>query len=194
MKARTQNTVRAMVAAMMMTMGAASMASAVQPQGLPRDNRVPTRTMAEYGSGSWLAPAAVVLDSKQAWDEWNQAQVASGYAVNVEAAPMVDWKREVVLVVALGENLNNTLAVKVKGARKNGSQTMVDVECALNAGGSSPAVVVALPRNQAKNVELVPNMTLGDMPMKATYVMSSTGGLSPMATVTTWGALKSDYR
>ena len=196
MKDRMWNSIRAMIAAMiMMTMGAVSLASAVQPQHVPHDNRVATRTVAEYSQGSWLAPATVVLDSKQAWDEWNCAQVANGRAVNAEAAPAnVNWKREVLLVVALGENLNWWRTVKVKGAIKKGVETMVDIECALNAGGPSPSVVVALPRSHGRTVRLVPNVTLAsDLPMKATYVMSSDGP-SPMDVVSSWGALKNYYR
>jgi hypothetical protein len=188
---------RANVAATMMTMGAASLASAVQPHGLPQDDRIATRTLAEYTESSWLAPAAVVLDSKQAWDEWNAAEVASGRAVSAEVAPAgVDWKREVVLVVALGENLNGALAVRVKGAHKKGTETLVRVECAVNVGGSAPSAILALPRSHAHDVKLVPNIKLrSDMPLKATYVVSSEGtSPTPASTAASWGALKSEYR
>ena len=188
MKARMQNAKRAMVAtAMMMVMTATTMASAAPhaapSPSAPRDPRVNARVVASYNESSWLAPAAVVLDSKQAWDEWNANEVAAGRAIGVENAPNVSWGSEVVMVIALGENLNGRAKVGLSRCVREGSDTEVALECSLAEGGSSPALVVALPRGSAHSVNLRSNVTLVDMPEKATYVMATSGGPMPMAMV-----------
>ncbi len=199
MKARNGNPMRAMVAAMVMTMTAATLASAA-PAGrstpnAPRDPRVNARVVAQYGEGSWLAPAAVVLKSEREWDEWNDGEVANGRSVGKEKAPNgVAWGREVLLVVVLGENLNSAMNVKLNGAMRKGSATEVSLELTAGHGGSAPSVVVALPRSAAHDVKLLTNLLLPELPQRATAYELSNGGNDPLPIMASWGSLKADYR
>jgi hypothetical protein len=201
MKARMLNPVRAMVAMMVMTVSAATLANAAatdrsQPSA-PRDPRVNARVVAKYNQSSWLMAQAVVLDSEAAWDEWSNGEVSNGRAIGHEKAPNgVAWGREVLLVVALGENLNQSMTVTLTSARRNGSATEVTLEMSTPAlaGGSSPSVVVALPKSAAHDVRLLTNLMLPELPAKATYVMASSGDPVQPAMAVTWGSLKADYR
>jgi hypothetical protein len=199
MKAPMQTAKRAMVAAMVMTMTATSMASAAPhaagTPSAPRDPRVNARVVAVYNEGSWLKPSAVVLDSKRAWDEWNANEVNAGRAIAVEKAPDVDWGRDAVMIVALGENMNGSASVKLSTCTREGTDTEVSLECSLLAGGTAPSLVLALPRGSAHSVKLRTNVALADMPERASYVTASSTSGDPMpVAVVSWGALKADYR
>ena len=199
MKARTQNTVRAMVAMMVMAMTATSAADAARSSAsnpsAPRDPRVDARVVAAYYESAWLAPSVVVLDSKKAWDEWNMKEVNEGRAVAAEMAPAdVNWGSEVLMVVALGENPNARRNMNLDTCTRKGTDTEVAVNCSLTDGGSSPSLVLALPRGSAHSVNLKTNVPMPSMPQRATYVMADGATGSPMTVSVTWGSLKADYR
>jgi len=196
MKARAMNPMAVVAAAMaMMAVVATSPVSAAPSMGAGQ--AVATRTVMQYGQGAWTAPAAVVLKSEGAWNAWNAMMVRKGKAVGAEAVPAgVDWKEEVLLVVTLGENLNQDWSVALAGATSNGLSTQVTLQLTPGQGGSSPCVVVAMDRRAALSVSLsyaaeAAAAAQMNMPSNAqTYDAPAGAGV----VATTWGAMKDTYR
>jgi hypothetical protein len=106
---------QALAAAMMLLVVAG--ATDVMAAPLARAPAPPMRTLMRYADGAWLARTAVVLKSAKDWNDWNDDMVAQGKAVGREAMPAVDWAREAVLVVTMGEG---GASLELKNARRVG--------------------------------------------------------------------------
>jgi hypothetical protein len=203
MNARTNTRTATMVA---MTLTLAMVAGSVDaaPRGgveARAKKEVACRTIASYPMAAWVSPMAVVLTSPQAWSQWNREQVEAGRAVAEEALPAgVDWAKEVVIVLALGE-VSEMHYVEAKGARRAPQgATELNLHVETGRGGNCPALVICLDRSAHRNVKLMADYTLNGVPNPGTYdaVGSSlaTSGANDggLVVTTSWGSIKAEYR
>jgi len=203
MKARAMNTKTLAAAAAMMLMAAAAMASPsmAQTEKMPNgwlSRAAEMRTLLHYADGAWTAPTAVILKSAKDWNDWNDMMVARGMAVGREAMPNVDWTREAVLIVTLGES-RSPISLELKNARRNGLRTEIELALNWSEGGSAPCQVVAMDKRLAKNVRLVNAETAGLASQVPAYSagMNPTqqqSGAMPVIADASWGEVKDLYR
>jgi len=182
---------QALAAAMMLLMvaGAADvMAAPGRPSGAPM------RTLMRYTDGAWLARTAVVLKSAKDWNDWNDDMVAQGKAVGREAMPAVDWAKEAVLVVTMGEG---GASLELKNARRIGLRT--EVELALNwaEAGAAPCHVVAMSKNLVNRLRLVNAEAAGLSAQVPAYQgraqLAATNAQASEPVALSWGAVKDAY-
>lgn len=200
MNARSMTRTATMVA-MALTMALNAMPAAAAPRTASVARRpVDCRTLESYAMSAWLAPAAVVLTSPEAWAAWNAEMVESGNAVAEEALPAgVDWAREVVLVMALGEQ-NAPYAMELTEATRSLTSTRMSLHVEAGRGGTSPALVVALPRHAAHNLSLAADYTVAGLPSSpemyeaAGLAAANASGDAAPVTTASWGAMKAEYR
>lgn len=192
MNARSMTRTATMVAMALTMMATTSVAAPKNGLGA-----VSCRTVASWTMSAWTAPAAVVLTSPEAWVAWNREMVDSGRAVAEEAMPKgVDWKREALVVLAMGE-VDGAWTMSVNGAARTLACTEMSLHVAPGQGGSSPAVVVAMNRAALRTVRLAADYTLAGMPEQAqVYAPAALAAAAdaPVTLATTWGAMKADYR
>jgi hypothetical protein len=201
MNARSMTRTATMVAmALTMAVNVASVAAGPRAGMAERSRRaVDCRTLETYSMSAWLAPAAVVLTSPEAWAAWNSEMVESGQAVAEEMLPAgVNWNREAVLVLALGEQ-GASYRLELMHATRSMSSTEMSLHVATGQGGSSPALVVALERSAVNNLQLTADYTVDGMPntpaLYSTPALDAmASGTAPVAVATSWGALKVEYR
>ena len=183
---------QALAAAIMLLMvaGAADvMAAPARPAG-----GAPMRTLMRYTDGAWLARTAVVLKSAKDWNDWNDDMVAQGKAVGRELMPAVDWAKEAVLVVTMGEG---GASLELKNARRVGLRT--DVELALNwaEAGAAPCHVVALSKNLVNRLRLVNAEAAGLSAQVPAYQgrsqLAASNAQASEAVALSWGAVKDAY-
>lgn len=196
MNARTLNQTAAL-AAMALTLAMTAPSASAAPGAAERAKKnASCRTVENYTMSAWIAPAVVVLNSRAAWKNWNEQMAAEGLALAAEAAPEnVDWAKESVVVVALGE-LSGPYAVKLNGAKRTLSGVQVQLEIESGHGGSSPALVLAMPKSASRNLSLISDAMA--LPEMRTYPESNLAGDDandgPVAAGTSWGAVKAEYR
>jgi hypothetical protein len=193
----------ATLVAMTMAMAAVAPTADAAPRAGMRDltaRTVNCRAVATYGMSAWVAPMAVVVTSPVAWSQWNAEQVNAGRALAEEALPAdVDWAKEVVVVLSVGE-LSAPLAVELTGAQKKNAQTLLNLRVLTGQGGNCPALVLALDRANCKNVRLVvSDYELAGVPLApetyaGTATLASAGNDDGLTVVTSWGAIKAEYR
>jgi hypothetical protein len=204
MNARSMTRTATMVAmALTMTMAAPIVAAAAPGRGAQQraeNKAVSCRPVASYQMSAWVAPMAVVLTSPEAWSQWNREQVAAGRSVGEETLPAnVDWTKEVVVVLALGE-LSESHHVELRGARRWLNETELSLHVETGRGGQCPALVLALERSARRNVKLMADYTLGGVPTTpGTYdaagaPLASADDDGGLVVVTSWGSLKAEYR
>jgi hypothetical protein len=196
MNAKTWAQAAALTAAMLMT--AAPVANAAPTADLLA-RKAAMRTLMNYGEGAWMAPSAIILKSAQDWTEWNDAMVEAGRSVSSVKAPAdIDWTKEAVLVVSLGQSQQNA-SLNLKSVRRIGLRTEIDMELTWGAGGTSPCHVVALDKRMVKNVVLRNAAAAGLAAQVPAYmpnaaVAQADAMATPVAMVATWGELKDAYR
>ena len=190
MKARALNPQALTAAAMMMLMAGAAPAMAA-----PRPNNAPAmRSLMRYTDGAWLAPTAVILKSAKDWNDWNDDMVAQGKAVGRETMPAVDWSKEAVLVVTMGEG---GASLELKNARRVGLRT--DVELALNwaEAGAAPCHVVALSKYAVNRLRLVNAEAAGLSAQVPAYMhrmeLAAPNAMANEPVALSWGAVKDAY-
>jgi len=194
MNARTM-TQNAALTVMALTLAMAPVASAAPKAADRAKQSASCRTVENYTMSAWIAPAVMVLQSKAAWNNWNEQMAAEGLAVAAEAAPAnVDWAKESVIVVALGE-LSGPYAVSLKGAKRTLSGVQVSLGIESGHGGTSPALVLAMPKSASRNLTLISDaMALPEMRTYPEANLAGDGNDGPVAAGTSWGALKAEYR
>jgi hypothetical protein len=202
MNARAMNP-RALAAAAMLVMAAAATASPsmAQTDKMPNgwmSRAAEMRTVMHYADGAWTSPAAVVLKSAKDWNDWNEEMVASGRAVGKEAMPDVDWSREAVLVVTLGQS-QGPVSMDLKNGRRVGLRTEVELSLNWSAGGYSPCQVVAMDKRLARSVRLVNAEAAGlsaQVPAYSARTLANQSMSNPATAVAaaSWGELKDMYR
>jgi hypothetical protein len=154
----------------------------------------PMRTLMRYTDGAWLARTAVVLKSAKDWNDWNDDMVAQGKAVGREAMPAVDWAREAVLVVTMGEG---GASLELKNARRVGLRT--EVELALNwaEAGAAPCHVVAMSKNLVNRLRLVNAEAAGLSAQVPAYQgrsqLAAPNAQASEAVAVSWGTVKDAY-
>jgi hypothetical protein len=154
---------------------------------------VTMRTVLCYSLGAWVTPAAVVLRNPQEWTLWNESMVAAGRALAAEPVPQgVDWRREILLVVAIGERTTLT-TFELEPPRRSGHHLYFTgrIETSCTQSFSSPSHVVALNRRFADSIELDPTIGTLENPcaLQRPAVPAGTMADSP-----SWGAMKHQYR
>jgi hypothetical protein len=194
MNARTQ-TRTATLAAMALTLAlTASLAAAAPGVAERAKSSVPCRLVATYTMSAWLAPAAVVLSSPAAWQAWNDQMVNDGLAVAAEPLPQdVDWSKESVLVLALGE-VSGLYHLEMLSARRGLNGTTVSLKVEVGQGGSSPALVMAMPKPAARRLMLDCEYAMPECRTYPEPTLATMGGAEPVAVATSWGAMKAEYR
>jgi hypothetical protein len=157
------------------------------------------RTVLAFDDGSWTSPVAVVLKSAADWTAWNQEMVACGKAVGEEPVPAnVDWAREALLVVALGDAAGDR--VRLQDARRVGLRTEMEAGLSRDGHGEYPCHVVAMDRRLLKNVRLTNAAALGLPEQVPVYVAgaavaSANSAAAPTAALSaSWGEVKDAYR
>ena len=187
---------QALAAATMLLMmaGAADVMAAPARLATAAPMRTQMRTLMRYTDGAWLARTAVVLKSAKDWNDWNDDMVAEGKAVGREAMPAVDWAKEAVLVVTMGQN---GASLELKNARRVGLRT--DVELAVNwaEAGAAPCHVVALSKHLASRLRLVNAEAAGLSAQVPAYMhrmeLAAPNALANEPVALSWGAVKDAY-
>lgn len=200
MKARAMNP-RTVAAAMMLMAAAMASPSAAQADKMANSwmgRSAEMRTVMHYTEGAWMAPTAVILKNKQDWKDWNEEMVAMGKAVGAETAPNVDWAREAVLVVTMGESYR-PVSLDLKNGRRVGLRTEVELQVNWNEGGSAPCQVIAMDKRLARNVRLLNAEAIGLSPQVPTYssranTAQPNSGAPAVVADLSWGYLKDAYR
>jgi len=199
MNARTL-TCTATLAAMALTVAltASSVAAAPRAGAAERAKKsVACRTVDSYTMSAWLVPTAMVLHSAKAWTEWNDQMAKDGLAVGAEPLPKdVDWAKESVLVLALGE-LSVPHHVELLSARRTLSGVVVSVHVEPGYGGSSPALVMAMDKSAAARLQPLSCDYSLSLPECRTYPEAALAGSAdtqPVALAVSWGAMKAEYR
>src|SRR5258708_18317425 len=135
---------KAVVGAAMMMVVAVTVSAASAGVGMGLQGyTVGARVVAGYAMSAWAARAAVVLKSEADWNAWAQEQAASRMAIDVEPAPAgVDWKREAVLVVALGDWSRRPMGVDLASVERVALHTDVSLAMGAMPGmGAYPALI-----------------------------------------------------
>ena len=187
---------QALAAATMLLMmaGAADVMAAPARLATAAPMRTQMRTLMRYTDGAWLARTAVVLKSAKDWNDWNDDMVAEGKAVGREAMPAVDWAKEAVLVVTMGEG---GASVELKNARQVGLRT--DVELALNwaQAGAAPCHVVAMSKHLVSRLRLVNAEAAGLSAQVPAYQgraqLAAPNAQASEPVALSWGAVKDGY-
>jgi len=195
MNARTQTRSAALVAMALTLALTASVAGAAPPSGASeRAKSAACRTVETYSLSAWVVPATVVLHSAGAWKQWNKEMAENGLAVAEEAVPAnVDWNKEAVVVVALGE-LSEARHLKLASSRREANGVHLTVALESGSGGNAPALVLAMSKNSAQN--LVVSCDAVALPEVRTYPESQLAGGAgdPSTVLMSWGSLKAEYR
>ncbi len=197
MNARTQTKTAALTAMALTLALTASLAAAAPGNGAAeRANKSSAcRTVENYSMSAWVAPVAMVLHSAAQWEKWNERMAEEGLAVAAEAMPAgVDWSKECVLVLALGE-LPEARHLSLTGVTRGLSGTRLNLTVEAGRGGRAPALVLAMPKSAASRLTLASD-TMG-LPECRTYSEASLAGNAigePVAVATSWGAMKAEYR
>lgn len=159
---------------------------------------VAMRTVMAYDDGAWTAPVAMILKSPADWAAWNKELVTAGLAIGEEQLPAgVDWSKEAVLVVALGEGRGSR--VRLQNACRAGLRIELEVAASSNGSGQYPCHVVAMDRRLLKNVHLKNAASYGLSEQVQSYrtaaaLASSGAGSEPRPMAISWGEMKDAYR
>jgi hypothetical protein len=198
MKARTMNSTVAAAVALTLMATTAPKTNAEPRNDLSKviGQTVAMRTLLHYADGAWVAPTSIILKSEHDWQEWNDSMVADGKAVGAEACPSgVDWTKEAVLVVALGQGGG---WVDLPRARHIALHTDVDLVVGPGSWDSSPCQVVAMDRKMLTNCRLMNGSSAQPVPVyvspSAQVRMAGAGAGAAEAINASWGAVKAEYR
>ena len=116
----------------------------------------------------------------------------------IVALPNVDWTREAVLVVTLGES-QSPISMDLTNARRVGLRTEIDLALNWNEGGSAPCEVIAMDKRLARNVRLVNAEAAGLSAQVPAYSalangLQQQGQATPVIADASWGEVKDMYR
>ncbi len=196
MNARTQTKTAALAAMAMTLVMTASLAGAAPRNAAECAKKsAACRTVENYAMSAWMAPVAMVLHSAAQWEKWNERMAEEGLAVAPEALPAnVDWAKEAVLVLALGE-LSDARRMSLTGVTSGLNGTRLSLKVEAGHGGRTPALVLAISKSAAGRLTLASD-TMG-LPECRTYSETNLAGDAmgaPVAVATSWGAMKAEYR
>jgi len=159
---------------------------------------VKMRTVMHYTMGAWIRPVAVVLRSADEWTRWNDQMVAAEHAVAAELLPAgVDFSREVLLVVAIGECPQLTTFELAEPERAGRTLYFTGrIERTWTQAFSSPCHVVAIDRRFADSIVLDPGIGTLESPFGAVAgrMTLAAAGASIENRTDSWGAVKHLYR
>ncbi len=88
-------------------------------------------TVDRSSEGPWMEACAELFTSEEAWNEAMSGMAARGALAILpgpEAPSGVDWKHESVALVTLGELGSGSAGVEVRGAHRQGTHVVFDVE------------------------------------------------------------------
>lgn len=154
---------------------------------------VTMRTILRYSQGAWLSPVAVIVHDPWQWTRWNESMVGAERAAGIEPVPSaVDWSREVLLVVAIGERTTLT-SFELNPPRRSGHRLYFTgrIETSSMQTFSSPCHVVAIDRRFADAIELDPAIGTLESPCAILRLAALAGAT---AAGPSWGAMKHQYR
>ena len=145
-----------------------------------------------------MARAGCSKPEPWACSEWKSPRLPSSLSVTLvvgrELMPAVDWAKEAVLVVTMGEG---GASLELKNARRVGLRT--DVELALNwaEAGAAPCHVVALSKNLVNRLRLVNAEAAGLSAQVPAYQgrsqLAASNAQASEAVALSWGAVKDAY-
>ena len=92
----------------------------------PRVRPVEYQVIQKLKDGAWLVPTLRAFRSPRGWDAAMDDWSANHQIVGREPAPAIDWRKNSVIVVALGTRVRRCDLV-VKGCRCIGDNTIVDL-------------------------------------------------------------------
>ena len=207
----------ALAAIVLFTAPHALAATGETPVGLVRARDARYEIVKAYKDGPWLKPTLDVLRSESEWNSKMANWLVEQRVVGPEAAPPVDWKHQVLVVLALGSQFGQ-VGVTVNHCKVEADLTILDLHFAVAdqwdpyGEPSHPAVIVALDRADLKDVEVRCDATVDGLPpglsRKTLRVSGSRAGSDAMDAAiapaaanvslvdakTTWGRVKADYR
>ena len=176
------------------------------------------KVIKNYADGPWLVPTLHALRSANDWNLQMAKWLADEQVVGREAAPDVDWSHEAVIVVSLGKQVGNC-TLTVNECMVDGDITVMDLHLTTptqwdpNGDVVHPAVLIAVDREDLKNLEIRTDCTVDGLPgganrrggNGATLALQPTGSDASIApagvdatttleAATTWGRVKDAYR
>jgi hypothetical protein len=189
------------------------------PVGLTKARDARFEVVKAYHDGPWLKPTLDLLRSETEWDARMASWLAEERVVGAEAAPKIDWKHQVIVVLSLGSQFGQ-VGVTVNKCQVEGDLTILDLHFDVQdqwdpyGEPSHPAVLVAVDRADVKNVELRCDATVDGLPpglsrrtfrenpagtgsavgVSETAVAPAAENVSLAETRTTWGRVKAGYR
>jgi hypothetical protein len=182
-----------LLAIVLLTLMPAALQAAPSGGGDTRD--IKFRILYQQSDGAWLVPTLQAVRSARQWESAMDDWQAKQQVVGREPAPSVDWSHDAVIVLALGTQIRQT-AVKVLGCSRDTYLTMVDLHFELPGGGSGswdplgtvehPCVVLAVPREDLKELRLLCDAKIDGLPMDLTrHDHPANGATRPNAAVGT---------
>jgi hypothetical protein len=173
----------------------------------------------KYSDGPWVLPTLELVRSDNEWNALMTAWLTEQRVVGREAAPVVDWTHDAVIVLALGSQFAS-VGVSVKDCVVEGDVTVLDLHFETgdqwdpNGQVEHPAVILAISRADLKDIELRCDATIDGLPPSANRrnglrIHAADGSTFDVAQApagesvtsgsladakTTWGRVKADYR
>ncbi len=180
----------------------------------PRVQPVEYQVLQKLKDGPWLVPTLRAFRSPRGWDAAMDNWYANHQVVGREPAPAIDWRKNSVIVLALGVRVRRS-DMTVKNCHRRGEDTIVDLH--YEGGGiqwdplytaEHPSLVISVARADLKAVLLQFDAIIDGLPpgLLRTEVVDPPGldkgprALDAGAVVqasdaaTTWGRVKSFYR
>jgi len=133
------------------------------------------RTVQWSEAGPYLARIQTIIRSEAEWREINRTQGPGGESF----LPLMDWNRNVLVLVAMGEEAGGGKTMKVVGVRQEGSDLQVDLEVS-DAGAphaGAPYHLIEVPATDVNRL----------------IVQEVTSTQEPTSSATTWGKLKTRF-
>jgi len=137
------------------------------------------RTVDWSETGPYRDRLQAIIRSEAEWRELNRKEKPSGEPF----LPPVDWDRNVLVLVTMGEESGQAKTMKVVGVRQEGSELQVDLEIE-DAGGphaGAPFHLITVPATDVDRL-IIRELTAGAHP-------DPEPGVRP----TTWGNLKTKF-
>jgi len=139
------------------------------PVGLTHTRDARFEIIKAYHDGPWVKPTLDWLRSETEWDAKMAAWLAEERVIGREAAPMIDWKHQAVVVLSLGSQFGR-VGVTVNKCQVEGDLTILDLHFDVDdqwdpyGEPSHPAVLVAVDRADLKDVQLRCDATVDGLP------------------------------
>jgi len=149
--------------------------------------------------GSWNEPNLLLVGSEEEWNARMDEMAALGqlYILPAPAAPSVDWKKEMVVLVTLGACPTTGYGIEVTSVSRSGRKALMEISISTPHGGEAqtitlPYQMVRIQRSGLNGVEACYTASQQVVAPQSQAILTSTE--EPGVRIGTWGELKSLYR